>query len=148
MKPLSIRERFWRFVTPGNADACWIWRGARHWNGYGQILVARPRRRKLRAHRVSWELHYGPVPSGMEVCHHCDNPPCVNPAHLFIGTRSDNARDASRKGRLHRTQGPMSPATVAEMLAMLRNGATQVAAARRFQVSETTVWRRVHEAAA
>jgi hypothetical protein len=53
----------------------------------------------VRAHRVAWELTYGPIPAGLYVCHHCDNPPCCNPAHLFLATNAGNAQDMSRKGR-------------------------------------------------
>jgi hypothetical protein len=68
--------------------------------GYG-ILTLGPRgdRKMLRAHRVAWELNNGPIPEGVEICHRCDNPPCCNPDHLFAGTKADNMRDMSRKGR-------------------------------------------------
>ena len=88
-------ERFWRFVT--QTDGCWEWSGCRQSHGYGQIGVER---RIVYAHRLSWELHYGPIPAGLHVCHKCDNPPCVRPDHLFLGTRSDNLSDAAHKGRL------------------------------------------------
>jgi hypothetical protein len=74
---------------------CKEWTGARDRDGYGTLG-----RRKLRAHRIAWEAAYGPIPPGLLVCHHCDNPPCVEPTHLFIGTAADNMQDASAKGRL------------------------------------------------
>jgi hypothetical protein len=78
------------------------WQGGRDLQGYGQIFVrgqAKPTR--LKAHRVSYELHVGPIPDGMCVCHTCDNPPCLNPEHLWLGTNADNTRDKTEKGRHH-----------------------------------------------
>jgi hypothetical protein len=71
--------------------------------GYGMFNVGG---RQLRAHRVAWELVNGPIPPGMDLCHRCDNPPCCNVDHLFVGTRSDNMRDASSKGRLFQQRHP------------------------------------------
>jgi hypothetical protein len=86
--------RFWRNVQK-TAD-CWVWTGARSGAGYGQININDV---LVFTHRFSWELHHGPIPDGLLVCHHCDNPPCCNPAHLFLGTPSDNMVDKIRKGR-------------------------------------------------
>ena len=76
---------------------CWLWTGSRQPRGYGHFY---PKLHVgLYAHRVSWELAFGPIPAGLHVLHHCDNPPCVRPEHLFVGTRSDNMKDMLAKGR-------------------------------------------------
>lgn len=96
----SIAQFFWLRVVKGDGDDCWQWTGRTDPNGYGDIQLYRNAPHQL-AHRVSWELHNGQIPAGLSVLHHCDNPPCARPDHLFVGTQADNLADASRKGRLN-----------------------------------------------
>ena len=97
-KPRSVTERFWDKVQKG--DCCWVWIGWRDRNGYGKIRDRTGGKfRDLFAHRVSWEVLYGPIPDGLCVLHRCDNPCCVNPKHLFLGTSADNVHDMISKGR-------------------------------------------------
>ena len=96
----SIFQRLDGFVEKN--DGCWGWNGAKDGSGYGIISSRKgggfaPEK----AHRVSFEKCYGEIPQGMNVCHHCDNPQCTNPEHLFIGTQKDNMIDCSLKGRLN-----------------------------------------------
>lgn len=93
-----VISRFWAKVAVGDADQCWLWQGPLSGNGYGRCAIGK-RRAWMAAHRVSWTIHHGDIPQGLFVCHHCDVPLCVNPAHLFLGTQTDNMRDAASKGR-------------------------------------------------
>jgi hypothetical protein len=93
----GIKDGFWGKVSVGHPGGCWGWIGSTDSGGYGQLQ----HNGKLQpAHRVAWMLVNGPLPEGLWVLHRCDNPPCTNPDHLFLGTRRDNMMDASHKGRM------------------------------------------------
>jgi hypothetical protein len=95
-----ILDRFWRYSNEGEPDQCWEWTGkARHPFGYGVFGLGTRQAGTMQAHRFSYQLYVGPIPDGMCVLHKCDNPPCVNPDHLFLGTRADNNHDMIAKGR-------------------------------------------------
>lgn len=95
-------EGFWSLVRRG--EGCWEWQGKRDpKDGYGVFRWGGPYKR---THRIAYELAVGPIPPGMLVCHHCDNPPCCRPDHLFVGTISDNSLDMVRKGRMHANDHP------------------------------------------
>jgi hypothetical protein len=94
----SPEERFWRRVQ--KTDGCWLWTGGTYSGGYGFMRGARGRNaQNVSAHRFSYELHKGKIPKGLVVMHSCDNPACVNPNHLSVGTHKENYEDMIAKGR-------------------------------------------------
>lgn len=96
----SILDRFWSKVLILTYDrGCWIWTGSTQRGGYGEIGRGWRELGNIKATHLSWLIHFGPIPDGMDVLHKCDYPPCIRPDHLFAGTASDNARDAIAKGR-------------------------------------------------
>ena len=98
----SLEERFWRFVSRGAKDECWAWGGVKSQGGYGRIKF---NGRLMPSSHVSFEIHQGKVPNHLHVLHRCDNPPCVNPDHLFLGTQKDNLADRAAKGRFNPVRG-------------------------------------------
>lgn len=135
----SIRNirSFWRRTE--KSEGCWTWVGCVDRDGYGQIGV---NYRQLKAHRFSWELHYSVIPEGLCVCHRCDNPGCVNPEHLFLGTNQENTRDKLNKGRQQQGQqagGKLTTEEVAEVRRLLSEGRTTVALAKEYGVSQGNI---------
>jgi len=140
----KLRKCFNNKYTEKNG--CWEWNKFIHKHGYG---VTGYRNRSMLAHRLSWLLFKEPIPDGIDVCHHCDNPKCVNPDHLFLGTAQDNVRDCfnkkrkSHKGEKH----PGSKITEKEILEIFRlrkMGWTHQKLADRFKITQSTISNILH----
>jgi hypothetical protein len=95
--PRPLTERFWEKVDIGSIDDCWEWKACTYHNGYGKFALTRSK--PVYAHRLAFEITNGSIPTGLYICHTCDNPRCCNPHHLFAGTQTDNMQDCKRKGR-------------------------------------------------
>lgn len=149
---MPTHSRNWRLTNDEIADkilsrirvdenGCFNWIGSSSNGGYGLLYTASGRRE--RASRKSYEVFRGPIGAGMIVCHRCDNPPCVNPAHLFLGTHKDNTRDAIRKGRLamgsRHGHAKLTEDVVREIRAMHQCGATLTEIRQRFNISAASV---------
>lgn len=122
---VSPTERFFQHLPKAvNCNGCLLWIGHATDRGYGMLKIHIGK--TVRAHRFAYELVYGPFPSSLDVLHTCDNPPCVNPLHLFLGTTQDNSDDMVKKGRsLHGSRNPISKLTeenVVEILRRYRSG--------------------------
>lgn len=153
MTKKTFEERFHEKYWTEPMTGCWLWVAAISAGGYGQI---RYNDTLKYAHRASYELHNGPIPEGMEVCHRCDVPGCVAPHHLFLGTHKQNMQDAVRKGRSIMASGEgnyRAKLNEIQVKAILAAVGTQEAIAARFGVGCTTVsrirgkklWGHLHE---
>lgn len=136
----SLADRFWEKVT--KSDGCWTWSGATGM-GYGRIRRGGKNDGFPSTHHVSWELHFGPIPDGMQVLHHCDNRPCVRPDHLFLGTHADNMADMVAKDRGARGErsanAKLSDDAVRSIRSQYDQGASSRQIARKFGVSATII---------
>lgn len=137
----TLSQVFWSHVRKGSG--CWEWVGATDKDGYGKLKSGG---RTLRAHRVSWQIHRGPIPAGMAVCHECDNPPCTRPDHLFLGSLLVNRRDAKRKGRLviagkANPKAKLTEAEVVEIRRRAANGENRERLAAEFGVNRSSIFR-------
>ncbi len=145
-KPAPLLERFERYLPDQlRDDECWEWQGCRDGFGYGRIRSSPPHMRTLYAHRVAWEAHHAePVPTGLCILHRCDNPACVNPSHLFSGTRPENSADMVTKGRAPKGDAkPLSRLTASQVLEIRRlyaaGGVSQQALGDQFGVHIMTI---------
>jgi hypothetical protein len=142
LPPHTIATLKARCDTSGD---CWKWLGAHYPNGYGVVWNGHA---LVSVHRFSWLLSFGPIPTGLLVCHHCDTRSCIRPEHLFLGTHQDNMTDALIKGRTARGTRvgthKLVPTQVAAIRRRVRNGEEQKSLAREFSVSRATVCFIVH----
>ena len=129
-----MKDRFWSKVEL--SLGCWEWTAAKTSSGYGEFWLGD---KMVGAHRVSYELEFGTVPDGLFVCHTCDNPICVKPAHLFLGTHSDNMVDAVRKGRLSNIPPRRVKLTETQVLDIREDSRVHSVIAKDYNVTRTTI---------
>lgn len=134
-----MKELFDRYVSPEPTSGCWLWTGNAQKQGYGRFYTDDHKHVRL-AHRVSYELHIGSIPEGMVICHKCDNTSCVNPDHLFVGTRADNNRDKCEKGRQSTKESHgKAKLTVADVKDIKSNKMSQRENAKKYGVRYQTI---------
>lgn len=136
--PRPIKEAFWEKVDIRSNNECWEWLAGVGGDGYGKF-------KNGLAHRFAWELSFGNIPKGNYVCHKCDNPPCCNPEHLFLGEQIDNMRDMVSKGRGYDKSGENNPKAklsendVLNIYKMYKRGLSGYKISKLFYVSETQI---------
>ena len=139
----SIPDLFWGKVNRAGPiiqeklDACWIWEGGKQLNGYGRFFTPRPEHRTYLAHRFSWILAHGNILENSYVLHRCDNPPCVRPTHLFLGSQADNRIDCMLK--IRNPNRKLSPENVREIRQLLSFKVSQQSIADKFGVTQVCI---------
>ena len=131
----AIKDRFEEKIEkdPNHIDCCWVWSASLHPEGYGRFGLDG---KTQKAHRVSYEIYKGSIPDGYCVCHTCDNPACVNPNHLFLGTVAENNADKTEKGRAAKK---LSAIEVRKIRAALKIGCSLNTLANMFEVSRAMI---------
>ena len=150
-----IEQRFWNMVnkngpTPQHMKhlgPCWLWKGTPSKKRYGYLsIIKNNKKRQIAAHRFSYELHYGPIPDNILVCHHCDFGRCVNPKHLWLGNNQDNMDDMIVKGRGNKLKGEqhwrskLTDEQVRIIKSYPKYWGSDTELAKRFNISQPTVW--------
>lgn len=134
--PNSLLGRLERWVNKGDTDECWEWKASTTKNGYGHLVF---NYETLYAHRAMWECMNGKIPDGLDVLHSCDNPSCVNPDHLFLGTHQDNMRDRNSKARFGTAK--LSVENVREIRNLFNDGhQTPAQLSERFDINRQAVY--------
>ena len=142
LSPDRVAKRFWAKADCSDPDSCWEWQRAKGPCGYGEFKIAG---KSATASRVAYELAHGPIPKGMCVCHTCDNPACVNPGHLYLGSPAINARDRAVHGRQQHLKGTLNPhaklteAQIPEIRAARASGESTVSLARKYGVCQSVI---------
>ena len=127
---------FWNKVD--KTSSCWLWTGLTHPFGYGRIGINKV---KYLTHRLSYIIHFGPIPKGMCVCHRCDNPKCVNPQHLFLGSRLDNNLDRTAKDRTFKGSQVTKSKLLEHQILEIRQSTESVKSlAKKYKVSGSTIY--------
>ena len=134
VRVMQLKERFWHKVLVLGLLDCWEWQGKKNHNGYGKFYLDG---KEVRAHRFVYELAYGPIPAGLQICHACDNRACCNPAHLFAGTPADNMQDMASKNRAAHVT--LTPAQIREIRKRYIRRPTQEELAAEYGVSSSTI---------
>lgn len=137
----TLADAFWQYVQAASEEVCWNWEGTKRQDGYGQF---KHNDELYVAHRASWIIHHGPIPDEMIICHKCDNPQCVNPHHLFLGTHADNMADKVSKGRQAKrgeTAKKLTRRAVSSIREAYAQGATQASLAEKYGVTMATISR-------
>lgn len=136
----DVPSRFWERVNVKSPSECWPWLGSVDRDGYGRASF---NGKKMLASRLAYIMATGKEPDGLLVCHHCDNPPCCNPSHLYAGTKSDNERDKFKRGKTHRGEknpaGKLSEDQVQNIRRLFNQGMTNVAIGKMMGVHHSTI---------
>lgn len=141
----SLEDRFWGKVNKLSINECWVWTGCKEKMGHGRIRVNKSTREM--AHRLSYILANGEIPKDKCVCHSCDNPSCVNPNHLWVGSKGQNNTDRASKGRSAKAIGELNNSSkltnenVIEIKNLIKGGVKPKQLAIKFNVSQATIGR-------